>query len=309
MADCRKTMDFINERDRICNSYNDCNKCPFTEKECKILFGETMEINNNQYEKVIDKLQNLSDGNLIEKEKCDNSCNNSCENSECKCKQEDTEDTLETDKEVNKHEYSFDINVYDTNVHDFSSESEYLVGEINVSVGKDENVLKAFEATLDVAFKTMPISEEDMYIEVLFYCDGNIIEEFNNEDDSYDNMIDMIKYHIEKGTTKLGEDTAEFDEDYQRLEEERKKKIYEDFNTPNVKTPLAKLCYLHMKQAEILVPFLKEIVEKYGKDNDEIKSTCLKLAVLGEEMCVQLSNATKEAMETKKNLIQTKFHK
>ena len=141
MADCRKTMDFINERDRICNSYNDCNKCPFTEKECKILFGETMEINNNQYEKVIDKLQNLSDGNLIEKEKCDNSCNNSCKNSKCECKQEDT---LETDKEVNKHEYSFDINVYDTNVHDFSYESEYPVGEINVSVGKDENVLKAF---------------------------------------------------------------------------------------------------------------------------------------------------------------------
>ena len=294
MADCRKTMDFINERDRICNSYNDCNKCPFTEKECKILFGETMEINNNQYEKVIDKLQNLSDGNLIEKEKCDNSCNNSCKNSKCECKQEDT---LETDKEVNKHEYSFDINVYDTNVHDFSYESEYPVGEINVSVGKDENVLKVFKATLDVAFKTMPISEEDMYIEVLFYCDGNIIEEFNNEDDSYDNMIDMIKYHIEKGTTKLGEDTAEFDEDYQRLEEERKKKIYEDFNIPNVKTPLAKLCYLHMKQTEILIPFLKKIIEKYGKDNGEIKSTCLKLAVLGEEMCVQLSNATKEAME------------
>ena len=294
MADCRKTMDFINERDRICNSYNDCNKCPFTEKECEILFGEAMETNNNQYEKVIDKLQNLSDGNLIEKEKCDNSCNNSCENSECKCKQEDTEDTLETDKEVNKHEYSFDINVYD-----FSGEgkSEYPVGEINVSVGKDENVLKAFESVLDFTFKTIPISEEDMYIEVLFYCDGNVIEEFNNEDDSYNNMIDMIKYHIEKGTTKLGEDTAEFDKDYQRLEEEQKKKIYEDFNISNVKIPLAKLSYLHMKQIEILIPFLKEILEKYGKDNDKIKPTCLKLAVLGEEMCKQLSSATKEAME------------
>lgn len=292
MADCRKTMDFINERDRICNSYNDCNKCPFTEKECEILFGEAMGINNNQYEKVIDKLQNLSDGNLIEKGKCDNSCNNSCKNSECKCKQENTEDTLETDKEVNKHEYSFDINVYD-----FSSDSEYPVGKINVSVGKDENVLKAFEATLDITFKTMPIPKENMYIEVLFYCDGNVIEEFNNEDDTYESMIDMIKYHVEKGTTKLGEDTAEFDEDYQRLEEERKKKIYEDFNIPNVKTPLAKLSYLHMKQIEILIPFLKEIVEKYGKDDDKIKPTCLKLAVLGEEMCVQLSNATKEAME------------
>ena len=290
MADCRKTMDFINERDRICNSYNDCNKCPFTEKECEILFGETMEINNKQYEKVIDKLQNLSDENLIEKGKCDNSCNNSCKNSECKCKQENTEDTLEIDKEVNKHEYSFDINVYD-----YSGESEYPVGKINASVGKGENVLKAFEAVLDVTFKTMQIPEEDMYIEVLFYCDGNVIEEFNNEDDSYNSMIDMIKYHIEKGTTKLGEDTADFDEDYQRLEEERKKKIYEDFNIPNVKTPLAKLCYLHMKQTEILIPFLKEIVEKYGKDNGEIKSTCLQLAVLSEEMCVQLSNATKRS--------------
>ena len=240
MADCRKTMDFINERDRICNLYNDCNKCPFTEKECEILFGEAMGINNNQYEKVIDKLQNLSDENLIEKGKCDNSCNNSCKNSECKCKQENTEDTLKTDKEVNKHEYSFDINVYD-----FSGEgeSESPVGKINASVGKGENVLKAFETVLDVTFKTMQIPEEDMYIEVLFYCDGNVIEEFNNEDDSYNSMIDMIKYHIEKGTTKLGEDTAEFDEDYQRLEEERKKKIYEDFNIPNVKTPLAKLSY------------------------------------------------------------------
>ncbi len=294
MADCRKTMDFINERDRICNLYNDCNKCPFTEKECEILFGEAMGINNNQYEKVIDKLQNLSDENLIEKGKCDNSCNNSCKNSECKCKQENTEDTLKTDKEVNKHEYSFDINVYD-----FSGEgeSEYPVGKINGSVGKDENVLKAFESVLDFTFKTMPIPKENMYIEVLFYCDGNVIEEFNNEDDTYESMIDMIKYHVEKGTTKLGEDTAEFDKDYQRLEEEQKKKIYEGFNIPNVKIPLAKLRYLHMKQTEILIPFLKGIVEKYGKDNGEIKSTCLQLAVLGEEMCVQLSNATKEAME------------
>lgn len=281
MANCKNTMDFINERDRICKSYNDCNKCPFTEEECEILFGSTIGIDNKKYEKVIDKLQKLSDGNLSEKE--------NCENSECKCKQEDT---LETDKEVNKHEYSFDINVYN-----FLSDSEYPVGEINVSVGKDENVLKVFETTLDITFRTMPIPKENMYIEVLFYCDGNVIEEFNNEDDTYESMIDMIKYHIEKGTTKLGEDTAEFDKDYQRLEEEQKKKIYEDFNIPNVKIPLAKLSYLHMKQIEILIPFLKEILEKYGKDNDKIKPTCLKLAVLSEEMCKQLSSATKEAME------------
>lgn len=295
MANCRNTMDFINERDRICKSYNDCNKCPFTEQECEALFGETMEIDNEQYEKVIDKLQKLSDGNLPEKECCDNSCNGSCENSECKCKQEDTS---ETDTEVNKHEYSFDINVYD-----LSSDSEYPVGEINVSAGKNENVLKAFETALDITFKTMGIPEEDMSIEVLFYCDGNVIEEFNNEDDSYESMIDMIKYHIEKGTTKLGEDTAEFDEDYLRLEEEREKKLYKSLGIPDVKTPLAKLGKLHMKQTEILIPLLKEIIEKYGKDNNELKATCLKLAVIGEEMCVQLINVTKETMDKLKEEI------
>ena len=53
MANCKNTMDFINERDRICNSYNDCNKCPFTEEECEALFGTTIGIGNKQYEKVI----------------------------------------------------------------------------------------------------------------------------------------------------------------------------------------------------------------------------------------------------------------
>lgn len=290
MANCRDIIEFMKERERICNSVEKCNSCLFTEDECNMLFCESTKFDTKDYETVINKLQKWSDENPPkEKKNCDNSCNCSCTNSKCECKQEDTS---ETGKEVKKHEYSFDINVYD-----LSGKSEYPIGAMNISMGEDEDIVKCFESALDMVFNTITTPKEDLYIEVLFYCDGNVIEEFNNADDSYESMIDMIKYHIEKGTTKLGEDTAEFDEDYQRLEEERKKKIYEDFNIPNVKTPLAKLSYLHMKQTEILIPFLKEIVEKYGKENSKIKPTCLKLAVLGEEMCVQLSNATKEILD------------